>query len=91
MSDKDGGAAFPILVDGHLAAHEHSELHYGMSLRDWFAGQALAGQLASLSNAEVLRQAMEFAKELGGTNFEWAAISAYQFADAMLKAREDGE
>ena len=41
---KDGGAAFPRTVqswNGNLTAFD------GMSLRDWFAGQALAGQLSN--------------------------------------------
>ena len=41
MTDKieDGGPAFP--VDG--AAFEYVGVETGMSLRDWFAGQALSG------------------------------------------------
>ena len=44
----------------------------GMSLRDWFAGQALAGLL--LWNNDVTMQDM--------------ARTAYIFADAMLTVRE---
>lgn len=71
MSDKinpfnDGGPAFPVPYN-HEAA--------GMSLRDWFAGQALAGLLA--------------ARRSEGTNGEWRAQMAYQQADAMLAAREE--
>ena len=40
---KSGGAAFPIADCGDIQPHE-----YGMTLRDWFAGQALAGHLASM-------------------------------------------
>ena len=46
----------------------------GMSLRDWFAGQAIAGHADGQ-----------------GVSKPWAeeyARSAYQIADAMLKARE---
>lgn len=66
----DGGSAFPLVIppmDGHTT---HVR---GMTLRDWFAGQALAGQLAhdSLENCD----AGEMARE------------SYRIADAMLKAR----
>lgn len=66
MNDReDGGPAFPpVVMDAP-----------GMSLRDWFAGQALSGLLAdpNVRSSESL--------------FENAAASAYIFADAMLVAR----
>ncbi len=45
MSDerKDGGPVFPALLKvGHVAKSEG-----GMSLRDWFAGQAMQGLIAA--------------------------------------------
>lgn len=50
---------------------------YGMSLRDWFAGQALTGALAG----------GEYAIS-GGTEEHIAAL-AYNFADAMITARTE--
>lgn len=44
----------------------------GMTLRDWFAGQALAGLLSGKTR---------------DTQDEFAAVS-YELADAMLRARE---
>ena len=74
MSD-DGGPAFPRpstvwnLPDGRQTGTEDQT---GMSLRDWFAGQALAGMLA---DPEV------------DARTGLIAIAAYQIADAMLKER----
>jgi len=62
---KDGGPAF-----GHAASNGHC---CGMSLRYWFAGQALMG---TLSYPGGMAPPGEYAA--------WA----YQYADAMLKARE---
>lgn len=54
------------------------------TVRDWFAGQALAGQLASMSSPK----AIEAMSSFGDRAFEWAAKSAYNFADAMILARK---
>jgi hypothetical protein len=68
MSDKDGGPAFPGQPRDTFA----SNLPPGMSLRDWFAGQALVGMLAS---------------PLITSNRESYAQWAYLQADAMLAER----
>jgi len=60
-----GGAAFP-------ANPNNSHCEPGMSLRDWFAGQALAG-VASRQNFHAVARA--------------AAKEAYALADAMLAER----
>lgn len=73
MSDakKDGGQAFPHLqpTDPQFAYSEN-----GMSLRDWFAGQALAGMLA---NPALDRS---YAMNLDS--------AAYLIADGLIAARE---
>ena len=70
MSDQqDGGPAFPS------PSVQHVDLR-GMSLRDWFAGQALAGLLAS-----------EGGSDCGFYTAPAAAARAYDIADAMLAAR----
>lgn len=49
----------------------------GMSLRDYFAGQALAGMIAAEGEAGFYRP-------------ETAAVRSYEVADAMLAARSNG-
>lgn len=70
-----GGTAFPYVAEGGSDSGLHAELRPGMTLRDWFAGQALAGHLAWGSDGE---KADELAK------------GAYLVADAMLKERTRG-
>lgn len=48
-----------------------------VSLRDWFAGQALVGMIPTPRSPGVLPM-----------NMEAMAEAAYKYADAMLKARE---
>ncbi len=64
----DGGPAFPHDVnDG-----PHTRRFYGMSLRDWFAGQALSSFIPSQNQADV----------------PLTVVAAYHLADAMLAQRE---
>jgi len=70
MIDKHGGFAFPQ-SNPDVAYSDY--IGGGMTLRDWFAGQALAGALAD-STRDLY--AYEYAE------------SAYECADAMLAARE---
>lgn len=62
MAKSDGGSAFPKLYNATA----------GMSLRDWFAGQALAGIMTN---------------PVGGEQIS-VANKAYRIADAMLAARD---
>lgn len=61
----NGGPAFPPF-------HDPKNHASGMTLRDWFAGQALAGLLAYPSDE----------------NPSHMPYAAYKLADAMLKARQ---
>lgn len=82
----DGGPAFPRPASEGHHVHDGEHIHgygeqSGMTLRDWFAGQALIGQLSGdqteeAPSHEVMADAESFAS------------SAYIYADAMLKARE---
>jgi len=79
MADvKDGGSAFPFqltVVDRNNPENIQKARAQGMTLRDWFAGQALAGLLAHSS----------------GEDPHKSPGMAWHLADAMLKARETGE
>lgn len=64
--NNNGGSAFPVSTNyGHIE---------GMTLRDWFASQALNGLIANGG--------------YNASRWENAAKYAYECADAMLKARE---
>jgi hypothetical protein len=71
---KDGGQAFPLsYLDKTNPNVVNTVVSDGMSLRDWFAGQALAGMAGApgaTSSAAVYAKA------------------AYIFADEMIAARE---
>lgn len=70
---KDGGPAFPTPIPS---------MTNGMTLRDYFAGQALAGDLAA--------QSMDTGEyKSGATVGQLSARAAlfYRFADAMIAAR----
>lgn len=75
----EGGAAFPI---AHSDAPGAPYAELGMSLRDWFAGQAIGAVINSC--ASDTRE--------GGETFEaMFARKAYGVADAMIRARSTPE
>ena len=78
--DRTGGPAHPINPD---TAASYKGMPYeqfmGMSLRDWFAGQALIGLLSSPSVPRYKGEVVE-------SEAHYAAM-AYAAADAMLKQR----
>lgn len=68
--NETGGSAFPASAIGGLSPRE------GLTIRDWFAGQALTGLVtAAMHRAEL---------DISSTVY---AQSAYELADQMLKAR----
>ena len=69
---EDGGSAFPFAPMGEARAGQYSG-SFGMTLRDWFAGQALAGFLAGKVNA---------------TGDDQLAKFCYMSADAMIAERK---
>jgi hypothetical protein len=70
VNPKDGGSAFPIQFDDRPGSYQAEP---GMTLRDWFAGRALTGQVAF--------------EGLEGCDARLITKYAYEMADAMLKAR----
>lgn len=69
----DGGPAFPGEEVGYSSIGSFRIPRPGMSLRDYFAGQALAGLLASSPRR---------------IDDKVAAFGAYAIADAMIAARD---
>lgn len=60
----------------------------GMTLRDWFAGQLAAAEVASAGANEFSAAALaDAAEDAGQTIEERIAFNAYKVADAMLNAR----
>lgn len=85
---KDGGPAFPFVEFQFPGGASHASFSPGMSLRDWFAGQAIASGLVKDSYPDWQLNAW-FGKYATGIEREKiAAKAAYAYADAMLKARE---
>lgn len=73
---EDGGAAFPC-EQGHTPEGTWNQsFDPGMSLRDYFAGQALAGMATSAG--------------FQGAPWDKLAADAYEAANAMIRARQMG-
>lgn len=72
MTDKikDDAPAFPVCAGQQVYAT-------GMTLRDWFAGQALTGYIAHLGAQDIH----------AGSYTDECAEEAYRIADAMIAAR----
>lgn len=77
----NGGPAFPqhpsAMVEDAFGKRERVWGDAGMSLRDWFAGQALAGLVAAIPGP-------------GCAEWDYYSGAAFHIADAMLKARNGG-
>ena len=89
MSNDTGGPAFPqplIELRGGGGFTNPSDGYGlgGMTLRDYFAANALLGLIAE--PIEGVQQCVAF--ELSDHTTQMFADAAYKFADAMLKARD---
>lgn len=82
----DGGPAFPRPLPNVEAPPAEAaaiiERHAGMSLRDWFTGQALSGWLSTWAGCS--------AAFPHGENAVRIARDCYDMADAMLAERQKG-
>lgn len=90
---KDGGPAFP-----HIEPKDpsFSFANNGMTLRDWFAGQAFSQAVDDYGQPE-MRKSTGQRLDRGNSVLPYAtaktaretiiAYQAYRYADAMLKAR----
>ena len=83
----DGGPAFPLIND-----HTHpTTINNGMTLRDYFAGQALAGVVPGIEHAvDKIDPDSKYYDQNSDGLYQCAAIRAYCYADAMLAARKEG-
>jgi hypothetical protein len=95
MSDKDGGPAFPHPTECAIGPEFQ---HLGMTLRDWFAGKAMAAivqRLGVLSYSVTNQMDIEHRdvwssdESEGGVLHSGTAFVAYEIADAMLAARKE--
>jgi hypothetical protein len=85
MSKPDGGPAFPHSAPEGCAPNE------GMTLRDWFAGMALQGLIASLAGKHVAISADKIRRKKGipKNRMEWLVSKcSYDYADTMIAERE---
>lgn len=77
---KDGGAAYPRPL-GHDNCGTSSHSQEGMTLRDWFAGQVIAGIYANSLWLKIT------ADRHDNQSPESLASDAYEQADAMIAQR----
>ena len=83
----DGGPAFPAPMNGPDGRTQH-----GMTLRDYFAGQALAGVVPGIEHAvDKIDPDSKYYDQNSDGLYQCAAIRAYCYADAMLAACERKE
>jgi hypothetical protein len=83
MAIKDGGPAFPLFI--HAAGNCGPGVNEGLSLRDYFAGQALI----ALMSSELWTRGLDSNAKPGEFKAALAA-HAYVLADHMLAEREKG-
>ena len=83
MTKDTGGPAFPVRLPVVGAIHAcdepvPTEIHAGMTMRDYFAAQVAVGAMSQYWNADSMKD----------PTFNDVAQQAYALADAMLKARQ---
>lgn len=82
IEEKNGGPAFPMTEYNGDGSYYHD--HSGMTLRDYFAAQALPAIIAAVcARQHHLRDGMGVRQSM--------AMDAYELADEMLKARDHAQ
>ncbi len=76
----------PAFAHAGIPSNFRATAQQGMSLRDWFAGQALIALLHP-----TFAKATHAAREEGESVVQNLAAVAYAAADAMLAARQGGD
>lgn len=95
MNKPTGGQAFPGATSeppvGRPFRYEELPLERGMTLRDYFATKALAALIPQLAfPTEEVESVLKKAGIDPATETEaFAAMTAYDFADAMIKVRSE--
>ena len=84
--DNNGGPAFPRPISQHDPTKQGQPIpaHDGMTLRDWFAGDALPAIIASLPKEIIQRAGTHGYRERNAEIAQWV----YDIADAMIKQRD---
>jgi hypothetical protein len=82
---KDGGQAFPRTVERWNSSYENAD---GMTLRDYFAANALSGMLIAAFDEGVRDELYAQAARRDLSPKQSVAVAAYEYADAMLRARD---
>ncbi|PCI04593.1 MAG: hypothetical protein COB78_09890 [Hyphomicrobiales bacterium] len=89
--EKNGGSAFPEPIAIGPAGDVYYSEHHGMTLRDYFAGQALANPLICDGRAKDYELDNWFGKDTTGIKTsQIVAAQADEYAIAMLAQREKG-
>ena len=81
----NGGPAFPIPLQDGQSYQGHAPCD-GMTLRDYFAGQALHGLMANPEGP--VQRSSQRGWDFVNCKPDEVACLAYYMADAMLRARE---
>ena len=81
----DGGTAFPLT--GEVLAYQKGEPQFGMTLRDYFAAQAMQGFISSKAWHPDFIFPADFAFDGQKRAANAVASAAYKYANAMLLVR----
>lgn len=82
----DGGAAFPVAMSEQTSTNQYcAPFQEGMTIRDWFAGQALNGICAGLCSDH-----RESPEAYSRVDFTAAIKDSFKLADLMIAARKAG-